>query len=221
MKPSISCRRFLIPALFALAASGCATPQATLSESDRELGRTVGIADEQLLAIKQSGANLRQLEGLSDGGEPLFAPGVTIDVSERKALPTVKHLRRALGEGSLVFVSERNYGIGGALDEVSVLQGTDFYDALRTMGTNGWNYDLGPDDVIERLKLWDAKYGLDIQGIAFDWVEARIERPPTDMASFAAEVYEFCPDVVEQGAGTVEALADEMRRSQLLYLWWD
>ena len=52
-------------------------------------------------------------------------------------------------------------------------------------------------------------------------VEAVFVKQPADMDAFAREVYEFCPDVVEQGVGTVKALADEMRRSGILYLWWD
>ena len=55
----------------------------------------------------------------------------------------------------------------------------------------------------------------------FDFVEAVFVKQPAGMDAFAREVYEFCPDVVEQGVGTVKALADEMRRSGTLYLWWD
>ena len=31
----------------------------------------------------------------------------------------------------------------------------------------------------------------------------------------------FCPDIVEQGTGTVAALARELKRSGELYCWWD
>jgi hypothetical protein len=31
-------------------------------------------------------------------------------------------------------------------------------------------------------------------------------------------IYYFCPDVVEQGAETVEALAEEMQRTGTIYL---
>jgi hypothetical protein len=89
------------------------------------------------------------------------------------------------------------------------------------MGTNGWNYDISPDMIIARLKQWDAGFGLVLRGVAFDWVEAEFKTHPQDMLAFAKEVYEFCPDVVEQGTETVEALAEEMTRSNVLYLWWD
>jgi hypothetical protein len=41
------------------------------------------------------------------------------------------------------------------------------------------------------------------------------------MLAFARDVYAFCPDVVTQGAKTVEKLAAEMDRENVLYLWWD
>jgi len=72
-----------------------------------------------------------------------------------------------------------------------------------------------------QLKTWDSAYGLRFRGVGFDWVEAEFTRQPSDMMSFAKQVYKFCPDVVDQGAGTVEKLAAEMARTNALYLWWD
>ena len=53
-----------------------------------------------------------------------------------------------------------------------------------------------------------------------DWVQCEFVRQPTDMLVFAREVYQFCPDVVDQGTGSV-ALGREMRTTNTLYLWWD
>ena len=89
------------------------------------------------------------------------------------------------------------------------------------VGTNGWNFDISPEQVIAKLKAWDATFGLRYVGVGFDWVEARFKRQPDDMAACAAEVYAFCPDVVDQGTDTVEALAAEMKADNTLYLWWD
>jgi len=35
------------------------------------------------------------------------------------------------------------------------------------------------------------------------------------------ELYDFCPDIVDQGTGTMEALKLEITRTRELYLWWD
>ncbi len=75
--------------------------------------------------------------------------------------------------------------------------------------------------VIARLKKWDAEFGLVLSGVGFDWMEAQFQRQPANMLEFAKEVYAFCPDVVDQGTETVEALAKEMKRTNTLFLWWD
>lgn len=149
-----------------------------LTEQDRALGEAAGIPSTLLLPIKQSGQNLRRLEGRTPDGNAVEAAGVTIDVDRTKALSTVRRLQEVTGSGYLVFVSEQNFGIQGDLDEVSVLKTGDPYDALRTMGTNGANYDLDTNDVIARLKLWDARYGVRLHGVGFDWVAGDLARPP-------------------------------------------
>ncbi|MGH9748892.1 MAG: DUF4253 domain-containing protein [Candidatus Polarisedimenticolia bacterium] len=207
--------------LSGLTLAGCARSAATLTEADRALAAATGIPEPLLLTIKQSGGSLRRLEGRDEEDPLREAAGVTIDVAGARALPAVRRLQEAAGPGFRVFLSERQYGIGGAADQVSVLRTTDPFDPLRAVGTNGANYDIGTDAVIERLKKWDAEFGLDLHGAGFDWVDGTFRRPPADMPGFAREVFEFCPDVVEQGTGTVEALADEMRKSNTLYLWWD
>ena len=58
-------------------------------------------------------------------------------------------------------------------------------------------------------------------GIGFDFCECEILNKGIDYAKLAAEVYEFCPDVVEQGTDTVEALEEEMSDTGIIYLWWD
>ncbi|MGH7537403.1 MAG: hypothetical protein ACREMF_02100 [Gemmatimonadales bacterium] len=158
----------LMPVLLATLAA-CAQPPVELSQADRALGQTIGIPDSLLLLVKRAGSNLRRLEGITSGGEPMMAAGVTVDLSPRTAVATVRRLRQALGPGYLVFVSEHHFGIEGQLDQLSVLRETDPYSTLRVMGTNGWNYGISPDSIIVRLQRWDAAFGLDLQGVGYLW----------------------------------------------------
>ena len=75
--------------------------------------------------------------------------------------------------------------------------------------------------MINKIREWDAKYGLDFVGADFDWFEAKFGTPPDDFAAFAREVYAFCPDIVDQGTGSMEELAQEIERPNSVYLWWD
>ena len=44
---------------------------------------------------------------------------------------------------------------------------------------------------------------------------------PDNWGAFAQEVYEFCPDIVDQGVGDVGALAEILDDTRRVYLWWD
>jgi hypothetical protein len=204
--------------------SGAAVPAPTLIEltaSDRALGKAATIPDDVLRSAKAQGKNLRRLEGRSDDDEAVPAAGLTIDVDRHHALNVVRSLRSSVGPHYFVFISEQNFGVGGQLDNVSILKAADAYEAMRVMGTNADNYEMTRAALIAQLKSWDSAYGLRFRGVGFDWVEAEFTRQPSDMLSFAKQVYKFCPDVVDQGAGTVEKLAAEMARTNALYLWWD
>jgi len=179
------------------------------------------IPKETILIICQHGKNIRQLKGLSDEGREFMANGVTIDVDPDQSFSIARKLQPVLGNNFKVFVSERNFGIGGEADFLSVIKSVDQFEGLRIMGTNGWNYDIGPKKIIDKLKEWNIKYGLTIVGAGFDWVQADFKKRPNPMLPFAEEVYKFCPDVVDQGTETVQNLATEMELSNSLYMWWD
>ncbi|HSF18213.1 MAG TPA: DUF4253 domain-containing protein [Vicinamibacteria bacterium] len=200
---------------------GCGATDVVLTNEDLSLRAETGIEETFLLEMKQAGRNLRQLEGVDSEGNATKVRGVTIDVPHDRSLTVVSSLARLAPPEVVVFVSERHFGMGEEPDRVSAMKTSDPFESLRAMGTNGWNYDISPEMIIARLRQWDAIFGLSLRGVAFDWVEAEFETHPRDMLAFAREVYEFCPDVVDQGTETVEALADEMRRSNVLYLWWD
>jgi hypothetical protein len=52
-------------------------------------------------------------------------------------------------------------------------------------------------------------------------MQGRFVREIGDANALARRFYAFCPDIVDQGTGSVEALAQELRRSRTLYCWWD
>ena len=200
--------------LLAMLSSGCAQAQ-TPEPKDLELARQAGFADSTVKVLFRHGSDLRRLQDVS--GRPVA--GVTVAVPESRVKEAVRTLQTALGGAHVVFRSEQNFGHGS--DRVAVLRSSDRYDALRTMGTNGTNYDIHTDSIITRLRQWDRRYGLTLVGAGFDWVEVELRRVPADWMGLAREVFKFCPDVVEQGTLTVAALAAEMRRSRTIYLWWD
>lgn len=95
------------------------------------------------------------------------------------------------------------------------------YKKLFTCGTNGVNHDLTTDAIALRLDEWDQRYGLTLAKVDASGLTVKFKRLPQDVPEFAREVYEFCPDTVEQGFETVEALAASIKATKEVALWWD
>jgi hypothetical protein len=54
--------------------------------------------------------------------------------------------------------------------------------------------------------------------------EFQVTRPPRtrNAALKLAELqFDYCPDIVEQGVGSIEALAFTLLDSRMWYFWWD
>jgi hypothetical protein len=41
------------------------------------------------------------------------------------------------------------------------------------------------------------------------------------MSEMAAKMYDFCSDIVEQGIGSIELLAESLASNDNLFFWWD
>jgi len=124
-------------------------------------------------------------------------------------------------KGYSIFVVESHFNINNQPDNIAVLKTTDKYEVLRQIQTDGINFDITNDSLLKIIKRFDNEYALNLVGASGDWCEFTINKEPANWLSFAKEVYKVCPDVVDQGTGTVQALADEMKRTKRLYFWWD
>ena len=83
------------------------------------------------------------------------------------------------------------------------------------------NYNLHPELVAERLMAWHAVHGVDILQSDGESMEIALLRAPQNVSAFAAELAEFCPDIVQQGVGTVDRLAETIAKDGRFHLWWD
>ena len=144
---------------------------------------------------------------------------MSIALRECEVRQTLTSLQARLGPSYLVLHTDQNFGYDP--DSIGVMRTNDQLEALRIRSTSGVNYDISVDSVIVLYRGWHAAYGLELQGAGPDFLLARILHAPRDYGAFARAVFAACPDVVEQGTNTVEALAEEMRRTGILFCWWD
>lgn len=187
---------------------------------------------EQLVGFDASGERVR-LPGLSfrilgPAGPSLLdrlasaasADDLTAALTAR-ADPAAAVLPRLIQElgprGLLVFVTDRH----DRHARIAVLRSADRYDVLRAVGTSAPNFDLDTAELIARLQALEARLSFEIRGASSSWVELLVNQPPADPSAVATELRDLCPDVVDQGVGSMEALGRGLTTDALITLWWD
>ena len=82
------------------------------------------------------------------------------------------------------------------------------FDVLNEKGTNGGNYDVSTDTIIEKLKQWDSNYGIEISEVEHNSLLVTFKSLPDDLVVLTNEIYEFCPDVIDQHFGSMDEMVD-------------
>lgn len=87
-----------------------------------------------------------------------------------------------------------------------------------------WNACPAPEVHCAALRSWQERQGAELVGIDRDTINLRVGRRPKDRAealALAREYYAYCPDSVDQGVGTIEALAATLLANDWWFFWWD
>jgi hypothetical protein len=170
-----------------------------------------------------TGAVAEQLTVIDSLGFPVKANGATLGVAADRAdglLLVAQPL--FLEQGFYLFRHEPNYGIGGAPDEIALVPMRDQFEVIRLVGTNGVNIDLLNANVIAWLRELERDAPFVLTGIGYDHVEGRFLQPVGARAdSIAKRLNGFCPDIVDQGTGSIRELANEIGRLNTFFCWWD
>ncbi len=216
-------RQFIVLSLLVLVAvapSMAAECAPSLTTHEERLADQVGMDKDVLLVVREEARNdLHRLIGYDDQGYQIMADGVVVSVSRGRTEEVLRSLREKLHRRKyMAFVIEVNNAI--KRDKIAVIRGTDQYEILRIMHTNGEEDDVSHEEVVERLKVWEKKNPFEIIGAENDWVEIEFRNVPSDLKVLAEEVAEFSPDAVDEGAGSVAGLMKEVTATKRLLLFW-
>lgn len=87
----------------------------------------------------------------------------------------------------------------------------------------GWNECPAGEEQMIAAKCWYERYGAVPAVMTADVLEYDLPAPIPRAAAMelALEQYAFCGDIVDQGVGSVGALADTLAQSTKWYFWWD
>jgi hypothetical protein len=87
-----------------------------------------------------------------------------------------------------------------------------------------WQEPLSDAVLTATLKSWYERFGALPIGVLTDVLELWLPKPITDphaASTTALEMFAICPDIVDQGTDTVQALAQELLNANIWFLWWD
>jgi hypothetical protein len=209
----------LIPGVMLLMAA--AVPQNGLSRSELNLAAQIGFDADILLLVKEEARSpLHRLSGYDGDGYQIMANGIVISVPWNRSEQVLWSLREKLKlRNYMAFQIEINNSL--KVDRIGIIKGTDQYEILRIMHTNGDDDDVSHEDVIAKLKQWEKRIRFEIVGAENDWVEIEFRTMPQDLKAFAEDVYEFSPDTVDEGTGSIAELVKDIRLTKRLVLWWN
>ena len=96
-------------------------------------------------------------------------------------------------------------------------------DVLAAIGWMGAVNSFRPVELVPYLRSWEERFDARLVAVGFDTIQLAVGRPPSAAEAIraASELYMFNPDVVDQGVGSIEALAEEMVQDPHWAFWWD
>ena len=100
------------------------------------------------------------------------------------------------------------------------------WHAPAVLNLGGWNECPPPHEHVAILRHWHERYGAEVVRLTDSegLLEMAVSKPPrkrADALALAREQFLYCPDIVEQGCETIEALAAGLLRGEAWYFWWD
>jgi hypothetical protein len=209
----------LIPGVMLLMAA--AGPQNGLSHSELNLAAQIGFEADVLLLVKEEARSpLHRLSGYDGDGYQIMANGIVISVPWSRSDQVLWSLREKLKlRNCMAFQIEINSSL--KVDRIGIIKGNDQYEILRIMHTNGDDDDVSHEAVIAKLKQWEKRIRFEIVGAENDWLEIEFRTMPRDLKAFAEDVYEFSPETVDEGTGSLAELVKDISATKRLVLWWN
>ncbi len=193
-----------------------------MSQSEKELLDKIDFDAELVLKIKSKiNSPIEHLPAIDqETGDILDQKyeGIFLMISEEKSVDIVKSYKNVFrSKGYLIFVMDTESGG----KSIAIIKGHDDLEILKYRRIDGINHGLENDDIITKVSGWKTKYGLIVLGCSRDWLQIEFDRLPENLEEFAEEVYQFCPDSVDQGVGDIESLQMAIEQMHGVWLWWD
>jgi len=104
---------------------------------------------------------------------------------------------------------------------LGLLPTNDPFEIIAAMGTSAPNYGRESGQIIQWLQDLNSDQPFLLMGAGDDFVVGKFIRAIANCRALARRICNFCPDAVQQGSGTVAALARSLKETGRFCLWWD
>ena len=81
---------------------------------------------------------------------------------------------------------------------------------IKQLETNGCNYDVSTEEIVDRIQGWHQTIEIEVLEVTGDSVTIHFKSLPINTRAFAEEIYEFCPDVIDQHFGCFGEMFEAM-----------
>ena len=134
-----------------------------------------------------------------------------------------KNLSKLMPSGYYIYLKNLDFGenFTQSYYDIAIIPCKDQFELVRFAYTSGVNYNVTNEDVINKLRKWNTESPFTIVVADEDRIEADFIELPKDLNAFAKDIYEFCPDVIDQGAGSEEELIKFFQSEKSFWLWFD
>lgn len=105
--------------------------------------------------------------------------------------------------------------------DICIVPFSDQFEVIKLVQTSAPNYDLTNDQVISWLREKSREFEFRTTVIDFDRIETILITEPKSYKILAEDIYEFCPDVIEQGHDSMKALIKHLQKTKQMWFWWD
>ena len=188
-----------------------------------------------LLASPTDGGSvvLDSVDVLDGKGLPIMLAKEYAGMWEPDYLEIIHRIRLLLlPHGYMAFLTDAY----GTMPCLAILKTLDQYEIIRVVETHGWDFDdkqWQPDELIAKLQEWQRLYDFNVIGAHSDNIKLEFTTLPYDLIAFAEEVHHLCWELQQvykidgycedptENRRAAEHLAQIIRETHKIYLWWD
>ncbi|WP_299118954.1 DUF4253 domain-containing protein [uncultured Winogradskyella sp.] len=161
-----------------------------------------------------------------DGNETNYVLGkglVFKFIEEQKAHAIFnRYYDKVVAGNNYIFLSNMDFDESyNSYYDIIIMDGSDPFKIIEQIGTNGLNYDVYNQDILNQLKAWHAEVDFKFVVIDVARIHAYMNKLPKDLSKFTSDVYEFCPDVIDQGYSDMDEMISDYKDNKYFWLWWD